>query len=133
MTAELLDQMKQSIVGDIQFDRKSWRWTELPQIVLLLIVMVGLALVTGFGLYHSISGLRDGASLATAAKAAQVFVTGSSSILGFAVFKLSKHLSELSRKYMNEEKRFTSDINLVRMAPDDASLQKLLKEYYKLK
>lgn len=61
----------------------------------------------------------------------RLLVGGSSSLLGFIVLKLSARISDLTKRFVVEQKRFTSDINRIRLCVTTAEIEALLKQYYK--
>ncbi|MEN6578914.1 MAG: hypothetical protein ABFD90_21400 [Phycisphaerales bacterium] len=124
---------RSAILNDIRGNRLAWRWTEIPQIIILFTLVAALLVVTGFGLYTAISMMKAGVKTEDLGKIIQVFVTGSSSLLGFVVFKLMAMLGTKSKAYLKVERRFTSDINLVQLTEDRAALQEFLKGYYNIK
>jgi hypothetical protein len=128
-----LGELLEQVLSDIGGDRRAWRWTEIPQIIILFLLIAALLFVTGFGLYTAIEMMRAGVSAAEIGKVIQVFVTGSSSLLGFVVFKLMTILGTKSKGYLEIERRFTSDINLVRISKGTSDLQAFLKGYYQIK
>lgn len=128
-----LNEVRSQVLTDISSDRKGWRWTEVPQIIILFILVTSLLFITSFGLYTAIRIIKAGVDVADIGKVIQVFVTGSSSLLGFVVIKLMPMLGTKSLTYLKVERRFTSDLNLVRIAPDEAAIQEFLKGYYNIK
>lgn len=128
-----IDQHRTSILNDILGNRLAWRWTEIPQIIILFTLVVALLIVAGFGLYTAITMMKTGANTEDLGSIIQVFVTGSSSLLGFVVFKLMSTLGLKSKAYLGIERRFTSDINLVRLTDNQPAMQEFLKGYYNIK
>jgi hypothetical protein len=131
--AEIIDEgLRVQIITDISNDRKNFRLTEVPQVVVLTVLRITLAGVSSYGLITAIVGLKDSAgNLAQTINLLKFFVGGSSSILGFVVLKLSKRLSEITKLYLTEQKRFTSDINRIRLCSSNVEMETLLKQYYK--
>lgn len=123
---------KEEVIRDIQSDRKNWRLLMVPQFVFLFIVIVALALITLAGFYTSVSSLWDGGDIQTLEKAAKIFVTGSSSLLGFILIKLLNALRDSGARFITEEKFFTSQINMVRLAPSTEVLNEILKKHHGL-
>jgi hypothetical protein len=76
--------------------------------------------------------MKAGVGAEGVGKIIQVFVTGSSSVLGFVVVKLMGMLGIKSKTYLSIERRFTSDITLVCIAEDKVGLQEFLKDYYNI-
>lgn len=127
-----IEQLKNKVILDIQSDRKAWRITTIPQIATLLILSVVLSGLAAFGVYNSVSSLVNGGDVVTLQKGVEVFVTGSSSLLGFVVLKLFSKLKESTEAYITEEKRFTSDKNMVNIAESREQINGILKSYYKI-
>lgn len=119
------------VILDIQNDRKAWRLTEVPQLITMILLLISLATIATVGLATAIMGLREQGNTLQLVKIMQVFVGGSSSLLGFAVLKLSKRISELTKRYLVEQKRFTSDMNRIRLCSTASEIDALLKSYYK--
>lgn len=128
----LLDELRAQIVADIRADRRSWRLTEIPQLAILTVLLVALATVATMGLFTAIAALKDSTSTTNVLKVLRVFVGGTSSVLGFAVLKLSIRLSDMTRRYLGEEKRFTSDINRIRLCSTKVEVEVILKQYFKV-
>jgi hypothetical protein len=124
--------MRDQVIADIRNDRRAWRLTEVPQLITLTFLLIALATIAIFGLGTAIIGMREAKASLQLAKAIPIFVGGSSSLLGFAVLKLSVRLSEMTRRYLGEQKRFTSDLNRVRLCSSTSEIDALLKQYYKL-
>lgn len=127
-----IEQLKSKVMLDIQSDRKAWRITTIPQIATLLILSIVLSCLAAFGVYNSVTSLVNGGDVATLQKGVEVFVTGSSSLLGFVVLKLFGKLKESTEAYIMEEKRFTSDKNMVHIAESREEINGILKSYYKI-
>ncbi len=103
-----LGEQKKDFLADLARDRRVWRWLMVPQVLLLLAVVVLLAFVAGFGLYTAVQTFREQQDVDTMKKAVSVFFGGSSSALGFFMFKTLGKLREASLEFMAGERRFTS-------------------------
>ncbi len=126
-----LDTLKSELITEIKSNRKSWNFTEIPQIVFLFLFVVGLTFMTGFGLYISITAIKEGSDVSGFMESVKFYVTGSSSLLGFVVFKLMKRLSEVSKSFLDEHKVFSGTVNMIRATNSQQELVELMKEYYK--
>jgi hypothetical protein len=124
--------VRDQVIADIRNDRRAWRLTEVPQLITLTLLLIALATIATIGLGTAIIGMREAKATLQLARIIQIFVGGSSSVLRFAVLKLSVRLSEMTRKYLGEQKRFTSDLNRVRLCSSTSEIDALLKQYYKL-
>jgi len=124
-----LQSQRVNIISDMRRDRLAWRLTEVPQILTLFALVVGLTSVTGFGVYNAVKLLASRGNAETTAKIIQIFITGSSSLLGFVVFKLLASLRETTSRFLHEERRFTRIINVVRLASGVDDLKTALLEY----
>lgn len=127
-----ITQLKERLIVDIQADRRAWRITVIPQIATLLLLSIVLSGLSAFGVYNSVVSLSSSADIVSVKKGIEVFVTGSSSLLGFVVLKLFTKLRESTDSYIVEEKRFTSDKNLIDFAASTDEITKILKSYYKI-
>lgn len=119
------------VISDIQTDRRAWRLTEVPQLVTLTLLLIALASIATIGVAAAVTGLRDDGNALQLVKVMQIFVGGSSSLLGFVVVKLSRRISELTKRYITEQKRFTSELNRIRLCATPSEIDDLLKTYYK--
>jgi len=117
------------IIDEIRQDRTAWRVTIIPQIILLVLVAMTLGSISGYGLYLSVTAVRDGRSVDTLIHAARVFAGGSATALSFPLVKLFAKLSEPSNKFIDEERRFTKHIGKVRIASSKNMLVDVLNEY----
>ena len=124
--------LRSKVIEDIKSDQKSWRITSIPQIIILLTLAVVLSGLAAFGVYHSVISITSGDEIASVKKGIGVFVTGSSSLLGFVVIKLFGKLKENTESYIREEKRFTSDKNRIEIAESREEIGSILKSYYKI-
>jgi hypothetical protein len=123
--------VRDQVIADIRSDRRAWRLTEVPQLVTLTLLLIALATIATIGLGTAIIGMREAGSALQLAKVIQIFVGGSSSLLGFAVLKLSVRISDMTKRYLGEQKRFTSDLNRIRLCSLTSEIDALLKQYYK--
>jgi hypothetical protein len=130
---EIVDEgLRFQIITDIRNDRKNLRFTEVPQVIVMTMLLITLAGVSSFGLITAIAGLKNASgTLTQTINLLKLFVGGSSSILGFVVLRLSKRLSEITKLYLLEQKRFTSDINRIRLCTTEVEMEAILKQYYK--
>ena len=128
-----LADMKAKVILDISGDRRAWRVTTIPQIVTLLILSIVLSALAAFGVYASVMTITDSnTDIATIKGGIQTFVTGSSSLLGFVVLRLFGKLGEMTRSFILEEKRFTSDKNSVEIATSRDDIAEVLKYYFRI-
>lgn len=125
------DQLKAEVVADMGTDRRAWRLTMIPQMIVLGVVTLILCIIAAYGLYLAVVSLQNAKDVSTLAKASQVFVGGSSSILGFVVIRLFVKLRESSSHFISEEQRFTRYFGKVKFAEDKTSLLTALDEYGK--
>ncbi|AXT40358.1 hypothetical protein D1814_17560 [Alteromonas sp. BL110] len=132
LPANELSALRTKVIEDIIADQKSWRITSIPQIIILLALAVILSGLAAFGVYNSVMTLTSGDEIASVKKGIEVFVTGSSSILGFVVIKLFGKLKENTESYIREEKRFTSDKNMIEIAESREEIGNILRSYYKI-
>lgn len=123
--------LRDQIVSDMDSDRRSWRLTEVPQLVIMIILLIAMASVVTFGLYSAIFAMKQADPSKQTLKFIQLFVGGSSSLLGFIVLKLSVRISDLTKRFMVETKRFTSDINRIRLCTTTTEIEAILKGYFK--
>ena len=123
----------EQFVSDVKADRRSWRLLMVPQFIFLFVVVVALAVITVGGFYSSVSALWHTGNIDTFEKAAKVFVTGSSSLLGFILIKLSAVLRESGGTFIEEERFFTKQINMARLAASSPELVDIIKQYHRVK
>lgn len=120
-------------VLDVKTDRRNWRLLMVPQLAFIFIVVVALAAITIIGFYSSVSALWAGGDIETFEKAAKIFVTGSSSLLGFILIKLLGVFHESGTKFIEEERFFTKQINMARLSNTSQKLTEIVKEYHGVK
>lgn len=101
----------------------------LPQLYGLGTLLLIISGLSAYGIYLSAAALREGGQIATLTKASQVFVGGSSSILGFVLLKLIAKMTELTTLYIGEKKRFTSQRGKIRLSNSRAQLVQAMQDY----
>jgi hypothetical protein len=126
--ASFSGQKKELELG-VKGDRLAWRLTQIPLLVVMSLLAMTLAGIAAWGLYVSVAALADGGVAADLKNASQVFVGGSSSILGFVVIRLFGLLTREIGKYVNVEREFTTMIGRLTVAEDLAKLDAALDSY----
>lgn len=119
-------------VAEIKLDRKNWRILMIPQLAFLFILVLTLATITVGGFYISVQSLWNGADISTVEKSAKVFLTGSSSVLGFILIKIFGLLTNVGANFISEEKSFTGISNMARLSAQDSELKEIISKYHKI-
>ncbi len=104
----------------------------IPQIVFLFVVVFTLAGITVGGFYVSVQALWNGADISTVEKSAKVFITGSSSVLGFILIKIFGLLKDVGATFIAEEKAFTGHLNMARLSTQDTELKQVVTTYHNI-
>jgi len=126
-----IDSLRAEMLEDLCSDRRAWLLTMVPQLFGVGVLAILLSVISACGLWLAMASLRENVEIQTLVKAGQVFVGGSSSVLGFVVIKLLAKLTELTAEFMTEQKRFTSYIGRLKLAATKTNLAELLQEYCK--
>ncbi|WP_345857078.1 hypothetical protein [Shewanella algae] len=121
-----------NFISEIKSDRKNWRILMIPQLVFLFVLVFTLAAITVGGFYVSVQALWNGADISTVEKSAKVFVTGSSSVLGFILIKIFGLLKDVGEKFIAEEKAFTGHLNMARLSTQDTELKQVVTTYHNI-
>ena len=125
------ESLRAEMVVEVRNYRRAWRLTMVPQLLGVATIALMLSAIAGYGLYLSVTAITGGGDVTSLAKAAQVFVGGGSSVLGFVVITLLTKLGELTRSYMAEVKRFTGCVGKLQLAGSRAALTEVLEDYSK--
>ena len=122
-----LDAHKSDMRANVLGNRMAWRWTIIPQILLFLSLITMLSTVSAYGLYTAINAIHGtGADLKNAVN---VFVGGSSSVIGVVVVRLFSKVAELSKVFVHEERRFTSHLVRIGLATTQPELKTVADQY----
>src|SRR5215471_10132005 len=123
------DALKDELLRDIADDRRAWTLTTVPPIVGIALICLMLSVISVYGLYLSVVSIKEVKDVSSLAKAAQIFVGGSASVLGFVVIRLLSKLGEMIASYVFERKRFTGYIGKIKLASSKALLTQVLDDY----
>jgi hypothetical protein len=126
-----LDALKKEFVEDIGRDRTTWFWLMIPQIVLVGLAATCMAGIATFGLYISVTTIREKADAELLTKATTAFVGGSSTLLGIFVIRMLGKAAEYTQEYMAGRRRFTGFIARVKSTETADDYDKVAKEYQK--
>lgn len=122
----------ENFITEIKADRKNWRILMVPQLIFLFILVFIMATITVGGFYVSVQALWNGADISTVERSAKVFITGSSSVLGFILIKIFSLLKDVGSDFIAEEKAFTSHLNMARLSGQDVELKEVVAKYHNI-
>ena len=124
-----LDNLREDMIREIKNDRWAWRFTILPQLIMIGILKIALSIFVGYALYMSVQAFRDIDSGLSVVKIAQILIRGSSSLLGFIVIRLIPKLWDSATNYVNGERRFTKYIGKTKLVKSRNELTSVLDGY----
>ena len=114
-TADKLGAVRSDIVIEIKSKLRLTRIVYLPQLALMALVSIAVMLVAGWGVWASISHLRE-PSINDLKSLVGYLTTGSSGFLGAVLIPVFKRVSEMSHSYLHLETKFSQALVQARHA-----------------